>query len=215
MHENGYKCAAAKLYDSVHCTCTSAYVHVRVVSLSYCQNTASSLLSDDFCRFVSCTLVHRKSAPETTLMCSPQPCPVCKTVTSVCPKCPDIAAETAHGSYEHLYDLARAIFGYESPLPKPLATLPRALKAKFQRTELFDFRIEKQTSLWNTFVNGKYVQPQHMSMLRPGEERTHTFKLDLRVVPLLLWFEIGPIITITADWFQLACAPWGVRSDNA
>lgn len=103
----------------------------------------------------------------------------------MCPTCSTCSPPTA-GTYAQVYDLARAIFNYESPLPAPLDTLPLSLKMKFKRTELFDFRVDAQKTLWSSFVDAEYVQLKHKRMLQPGnpcDPATHENRRRAHIFP--------------------------------
>ena len=68
-------------------------------------------------------------------------------------------------SYDELFQIARNMFSYESPLPK--WPPPNSYPNKFARLPaLFEWNVEKQTQLWRQFIRKDFVQLAYHDMLR-------------------------------------------------
>lgn len=76
-----------------------------------------------------------------------------------------VEISSGNGTYADLYDQARRVFDYESPLPNPV--IPSSYKARFKYTTLFDYNVDAQITLWDTFVKNDCVLPKHKRALRP------------------------------------------------
>ena len=97
--------------------------------------------------------------------------------------------------YDELFESARNIFSYESPLPK--WPPPNSYLNKFAMLPpLFEWNVEKQTQLWKQFINKDFVQPAYHDMLRdhggmyPDLDRVTLFCMILEFKPNAI-VEIG------------------------
>ena len=68
-------------------------------------------------------------------------------------------------SYDELFQTARNMFSYESPLPK--WPPPKSYLKKFNRLPvLFEWNVEKQTQLWRQFIHEDFVNSSYHDLLR-------------------------------------------------
>ena len=68
-------------------------------------------------------------------------------------------------SYDELFQIARNMFSYESPLPK--WPPPKAYLQKFARLpKLFEWNVEKQIQLWKQFIYKEYINSSYYDLLR-------------------------------------------------
>ena len=66
--------------------------------------------------------------------------------------------------YPSLHHQSRTVFGYESPLPS--WPPPKNSTSKFFVINLFPMRIEMQKQLWRTFIEMRFVNSSHQSLLQ-------------------------------------------------
>jgi hypothetical protein len=97
--------------------------------------------------------------------------------------------------YSAVYQQARSLFGYESPLPHWPPT--KEATTKFARIpQLFPWNVASQIVLWRNFVRKNYVKREHLSLLAdnggmyPDLDRVVLFAILQHIKPRIV-LEIG------------------------
>jgi predicted O-methyltransferase YrrM len=98
-------------------------------------------------------------------------------------------------NYDHVQQISREFFSYESPLPKwpPTAVNRGKFKALLN---LFDWKESSQLELWKSFIQGAYVTSKHHDLLQdslgmyPDLDRVFLYSVIRHTRPGKI-FEIG------------------------